>query len=210
MFGLTPTDLRSSIIDCGGSPASFNAELTRCKGRVVSCDPLYSLSAVDMCDQIETTYDTILNQTLQYRDRYVWDAIPTPEDLGRVRMAAMSQFLDDYEIGRQASRYRVGQLPRLPFAAGQFDLALCSHFLFTYSDRLTRSFRVESILEMGRVAREVRIFPLVDLSGQPSQWLKPVREDLERAGWWSELETARYKFQRGGNRCLRVRRHQPE
>jgi hypothetical protein len=37
-----------------------------------------------------------------------------------------------------------------------------SHLLFVYDDRLDFNFHKDSIVEMLRVAREVRIFPLVD------------------------------------------------
>ena len=41
-----------------------------------------------------------------------------------------------------------------------FDLALCSHLLFTYSKQLSASFHVEAVLEMCRVARESAFSPL--------------------------------------------------
>jgi len=44
MFALTPEDLRCSILDCAGGPASFNVEMTRKGYKVVSCDPVYLLS----------------------------------------------------------------------------------------------------------------------------------------------------------------------
>jgi len=45
MFALTPEDLRGRIIDCASGPASFNAEATGAGHQVISCDPLYRLSA---------------------------------------------------------------------------------------------------------------------------------------------------------------------
>ena len=60
-------------------------------------------------------------------------------------------------------RYRNGELPTLPFADRSFDLALSSHFLFLYTEQFDESFHSSSIAEMGRVADEVRIFPLLAL-----------------------------------------------
>ena len=45
MFALTPEDLKGRIFDCGAGPASFNAEATGAGHQVISCDPLYRLSA---------------------------------------------------------------------------------------------------------------------------------------------------------------------
>lgn len=41
MFALTGEDLRKRILGCGDGPASFNAELTRRGGAVVSAQGLY-------------------------------------------------------------------------------------------------------------------------------------------------------------------------
>jgi hypothetical protein len=77
-------------------------------------------------------------------------------------MAAMQQFLEDFPQGIQQGRYIISELPVLPFDTEQFDLALCSHFLFTYSDLLSQDFHLASIRELCRVAQEVRIFPLLN------------------------------------------------
>jgi len=45
-------------------------------------------------------------------------------------------------------------LPHLGFREGEFDIALWSHFLFTYSERLSVDFHVAAIEEMCRVAAE--------------------------------------------------------
>jgi hypothetical protein len=74
----------------------------------------------------------VLEQTRLNAGQFVWDAIPSVEDLGRVRMAAMRGFLEDYEQGKSEGRYVDAELPALPFPDASFDLALCSHLLFLY------------------------------------------------------------------------------
>jgi len=136
----------------------------------------------------------------------VWDgAIPDVDALKRVRMAAMSTFLDDYEQGRREGRYVVAGLPSLPFADGAFDLALCSHFLFLYSQQRDAAFHVESMRELCRVAREVRVFPLLALGGHRSPHLDSVGATLTDHGRHVTIEWVAYEFQRGGNEMLRVR-----
>lgn len=94
------------------------------------------------------------------RDRYVWDEIGSPRRMGELRMTAMQRFLDDFPQGLEKGRYRTDELPNLGFGDGAFGLALCSHFLFTYSEQLSIDFHVAAIREMCRVAGEARIFPL--------------------------------------------------
>jgi hypothetical protein len=97
-------------------------------------------------------------------------------------------------------------LPSLPFADGAFDLALCSHFLFLYSRQHDATFHVAAMRELCRVAREVRVFPLLALGGQPSPHMGAAREALTAEGWHSSIERVPYEFQRGGFEMLRVRR----
>jgi hypothetical protein len=83
--------------------------------------------------------------------------------MGEVRLATMERFLLDYAGGVRDGRYVAAELPRLPFGDGAFDLALCSHLVFLYAEQLSLAFHVESVIEMARTAREVRIFPLLAL-----------------------------------------------
>jgi hypothetical protein len=119
-------------------------------------------------------------------------------------MAAMRLFLDDYEAGLLAGRYVAAELPSLPFADREFDLALCSHFLFLYTDQLSEAFHVESALELCRTAREVRVFPLVSLAGEPSRHVEPVADAASRLGRRVDLVSVPYEFQRGANRMMRI------
>ncbi|WP_254721648.1 SAM-dependent methyltransferase [Kovacikia minuta] len=148
MFDLTQTDLQLRILDCGGGPASFNAEMTRQGYSVLSCDPVYQFSRDEIQRRIEETYPVIIQQVEVNQHCYVWREIQSPEHLGQVRMAAMRQFLEDFPPGKHQGRYRTHALPVLPFATRQFDLALCSHLLFTYSDHLSLDFHLDSIREL--------------------------------------------------------------
>ena len=81
----------------------------------------------------------------------------------------MTRFLADYRQAEPFGRYIAAELPQLPFADGVFDLAVCSHFLFLYSQHLSEDFHVASLAELCRVAREVRVFPLLELGNRPSR-----------------------------------------
>ena len=206
MFGLTAAELQGRILGCGDGPAAFNAEVTRQGGRVVSVDPLYRFSAPRIRERIAATYDAVLAQVRANQGDYVWTTIASVEELGRIRLAAMETFLADYEGGRPAGRYLAGELPSLPVAAGSFDLALSSHLLFLYSDHLAADFHVAAILEMLRVAREVRVFPLLTLAGAPSPHLPRVQRAMAQRGFRPEVRRVAYEFQRGGDEMLVIRR----
>jgi SAM-dependent methyltransferase len=206
MFDLTPQDLELRILDCGGGPASFNAELTERGGRVVSCDPIYRFGAPEIERRVEETYPVMLRGVEEEKERFVWTRIRSPAELGEVRLRSMRRFLEDFEGGMAEERYRADSLPALSFRQGEFDLALCSHLLFLYSDQFDVDFHLGSIRELLRVARQVRIFPLLDLAGKESAHLRPVTETLERAGYTPHVRPVPYEFQKSGDRMLVVER----
>lgn len=204
LFDLTRADLARSILGCGDGPACFNAEISAQGGRVVSVDPLYAFSPDEIRGRVDATYATIIGQVKQTQDHYIWREFAGPDDLGRVRLAAMETFLADYAAGLAKGRYRAGALPNLDFADGQFDLALCSHLLFLYSEQLGREFHLAAVEELLRVAREVRIFPVLALGGVPSPHLEPVMALAAIHGVHAELRPVGYEFMIGGNQVLRL------
>ena len=204
MFDLTPEQLKMRILDCAGGPASFNAEMTRQGYNVISCDPVYQFSADEIAQRIQETYPILINGVKANWKNYTWHDIQSPEEMGQIRMSAMQQFLEDFPFGLQQGRYVIGELPMLPFDTKQFDIALCSHFLFTYSDLLSLEFHLASIQELCRVAGEVRIFPLLNISGEISSLLLSVIKELAAQGYNWEIQQVPYEFQKGGNQLLRV------
>lgn len=204
MFNLTPENLKQQILDCAAGPASFNAAMNKQGLKVVSCDPIYQFTAQEIAQKIEETYDIIFEGVEANKHKYIWKKIKSPQELAQVRMAAMKEFLEDFPLGIQERRYLNYSLPNLPFQSKQFDLALCSHFLFTYSDLLTLDFHRQAITEMLRVATEVRIFPLLNISGKPSLFLQPLLEILPQQGYQVAIQKVEYEFQQGGNQMLIV------
>jgi SAM-dependent methyltransferase len=205
MFALADADLRKRILGCGDGPASFNALLTRQGGRVVSVDPLYQFSAADVRRRIMETFPEVMAQTRQNQHEFIWTNLKTVDELGRLRLAAMEEFLSDYPRGAAQGRYVAGELPHLPFAAGEFDLAVCSHLLFLYSAHLSSDFHMASIRELCRIAGEVRVFPLLELGARPSRHLQAVTANLTAAGYTVTIVPVPYEFQRGGNQMMQVR-----
>ena len=147
-----------------------------------------------------------LKQTRENRDDFVWKEFASIEALGWARLRAMARFLRDYPTGRESGRYLAAELPQLPFEHGSFQLALCSHFLFLYSDQLSERFHLDSVVELCRVADEVRIFPLVDLGNAPSRHVDAIIRAVKQLGRTAQIERVEYEFQRGGNQMMRIGR----
>lgn len=205
MFALSSADLAKRILGCADGPASFNAEMNCSRGSVISWDPLYEFSAVEIRQKIDSTYPLMLEQARQNTSEFVWTAdIPDADELGRRRRKAMDRFLEDYDVGRQEGRYVVAEFPAIPFANCSFDLAVCSHFLFLYGEQLSEQFHLESLQSLMRVATEARIFPLMELGAKPSRHVDPVARTLRSKGFRVEIETVSYEFQRGGNQMMRI------
>jgi hypothetical protein len=204
MFRLGTAELSEGVLDCGGGPSSFTAELAASGARVVSVDPIYAFAGSSIQARFEATMGPMLAQVRGTPDDWVWSYHRDPEDLCANRRAAIARFLSDYEAGLSERRYVLGELPELPFDPGSFGLAVCSHLLFLYSDLLSEKFHVQSVLELCRVAREVRIFPLLTLRGAPSPHLAAAQSALDAQGWTSEVVRVNYELQRGGNQMLRI------
>lgn len=210
MFALEDIDLSRKILGCADGPASFNAEATQRGSRVVSCDPLYRFDREPIRRRIDATFPEVMEQTRRNAAQFVWNEIPSIEALEGCRRKAMDTFLADYDQGRGQGRYFEAELPTLPFADASFDLALCSHFLFLYTDQLTESFHMRAIVEMCRVATEVRVFPLVALDALPSRYIAPVSAQLQEGGFGVSVERVPYEFQRGANQMMRIRGQQQD
>lgn len=205
MFHLTRSDFRASILDCAGGPSSFNAEMTGHHCRVVSCDPIYQFGVEEIRQRIQETYPAIVEKLEQNFARFVWQEITSPQQLGKLRMEAMDKFLADLERGIVEKRYITAELPDLPFDDRAFDLALCGHFLLSYSEQLSLEFHFEAIREMCRVAKEARIFPILEnFTGTRSWHLDPLLAQLTEQRYQVAIERVNYEFQKGGNEMLRV------
>jgi hypothetical protein len=206
MFALTEEELGLRILGCADGPAGFNAHMAERGRHMVSCDPLYQLTSNQIRNRIDTTYNEVIGKARQNLDKLVWTAIRSPDELGLVRAKAMGMFLADFEQGKREGRYVAAELPHLPFRPSTFDIAVCSHFLFLYSDNLTMEFHWQAVEAMCMVAREARIFPLLTYNAEPSPYFEPLVEKLTHSGYEASIECVPYEFLRGANQMLKVRR----
>ena len=145
MFNLTSQDHNKRILGCGDGPASFNAEMREKQHTVISIDPIYKFSKKEIKNRFDAVLDNIIEQINMTPNNWVWTYHRNSKNLRNNRIKVMEQFLLDYEIGKEENRYQEEKLPNLPYKNQEFDLALCSHLLFLYSDILSLDFHLESI-----------------------------------------------------------------
>ena len=160
MFNLSEGDLARDIVGVGDGPASFNALMHQRGTPIVSVDPIYRYSEAELRQRIQDTYDDVIAQARQNRDKFVWTHIASVDELAEIRMQAMEMFCRDFESGKQQGRYIDASLPDLPFPDGHFDLVLSAHLLFFYSANRDSVFHLNGIRELLRIGTEVRIFPI--------------------------------------------------
>jgi len=95
-------------------------------------------------------------------------------------------------------------LPQIPFRDREFDIAVCSHFLFLYSEQLSEEFHLRSLRELCRVAAETRVFPLLGLGGVKSRHVDMTVSCLRSERYYAVIEHVAYEFQRGGKQMVRI------
>lgn len=200
----TDVDKDKKILGCGDGPASVNGTLSHMGVEIISIDPIYQFTKAQIARRVEKTSSIVSEQLRANSDDFVWKNVKDVDTLIGLRLQAMNEFLDDYDAGKKAGRYRDEELPKLSFENKAFDLAWSSHFLFLYSEYFDLTFHKKAVLEMLRVAKEVRIFPLLDLKNNRSVHLEPLLVLLRDNGYDCEIQTSAYEFQKGAFEMLKI------
>jgi len=192
------------VLDVAGGVSSFCAEANQLGINVSSFDPIYSLPPEKIRERSEPDLESVY-RVIGSVPTYRWDYYKNPEYMRELRKRASTIFLEDYKT--HPERYVAGELPRLSFADGEFDLTLVSYFLFAYQDQLGYEFHRQSMLEIMRVTRgEARIYPTVTFEAQPSEYIPMLQADpaLHRFAF-TEIKTD-FEFLVNSNSFLRVTR----
>lgn len=203
MFDLKDTDLQQPLLDVAAGASSFNAELTHHGYHVISVDPLYQTTP----DAISTAVDVMQNQfeqrVLAYVDKFHWTRGNGPEDLLANQRDIAQSFIHDYAQGLLQGRYIDGALPQLPFSDYQFTMSLCANFIFDgpYQDQ---AFQLAAIKALTRVARETRIYPLLNAEGEICSHLGQLLLTLQAENYGVEVREVVFHVQKNGNAMLRV------
>lgn len=203
IFDIKDSELDLKILDYPGGIASFNAEMHQLGFDVVSTDVLYQKNESEMRAFAENFYVqqtgllNVLKERLQQSDPEYINAIVEKWQLSK------DIFLNDYATGKSELRYREIKGLNLDFEDHEFELALCSDFMF-HSESVHTASPEQHLQELCRVAEEVRIFPLLDEHGNISENLGPVMLKMQADNYGIEIREVPYTKIKGGNAMLRV------
>lgn len=203
MFALSDSELNGRLLEYGCGASAVNAELCD-KTRLISCDPLFTLDKGTLSTNVSLIFEDMVNLVGKHQDKFDFSRDGSLEALVVRRRQGMAEFFADYEKGKAEKRYVPVSDFTLPFTHFEFDFALSSHYLFADLDDQDVDFHLKVIRELARVAKEVRIFPLIDRHGQLSPFLGPVLLGLQQEGYGAEVREVSYHLQTKGNAMLRV------
>ena len=202
-FALSDVSPSARVLDCGSGPSSFAAEWGKTGRFVVAVDPIYRFFGRDLKAGFEPTAARMLAGMRKARERFLWDHYGSPEEVLRLRRDILNTFLCDFQSVTRRGRYVSGSLPGLPFRSKSFNLVLCSHLLFLYTAEFNLDTHLSFLRELLRVGREVRVFPLFDMAGEPSRHLDSSIQTVQR---WAnvELVSVPFEFRPGDSNMLRL------
>ncbi len=208
MFDLSETDLNARLLEYGSGASAVNKEMHQCdpssKKPMISCDPLFVLDKATLSLKVSLIFEDMVTEVKKHQDKFDFSHDGSLEALVAHRREGIATFFNDYEKGKIEKRYFALQDNKLPFTDFEFDFALSSHYLFADLEDQDVAFHLQAIRELARVAKEVRIFPLIDRHGELSPFLGPVLLGLQQDGYGVEVRNVNYHLQPKGNVMLRV------
>lgn len=204
MFDLSNDDLKSRLLEYGCGASAVNAELTKRSQEIVSCDPLFNLDKDTLYSKVSLVFADMTARIAKDKEKFDFSRYGSLDLLIDERQEGIAKFFSDYEKGKEENRYIGISDYVLPFADFTFDYALSSHYLFADLDDQDVEFHLQVIKELARVAKEVRIFPLIDRYNQPSPFLGPVLLGLQEDNYGVEVREVPFHLQPTGNAMLRV------
>jgi hypothetical protein len=204
MFDLSQKELNSNILEYGCGPSAVNTQQTQKNHKVTSCDPLFVLDKDTLSSKAVMIFADMAQQVKKEEDKFDFSRSGSYENLIAERQQGMKQFFADYTAGKAQGRYIGIADYHLPFADFTFDFALSSHYLFADLDDQTVDFHLSVLCELARVAKEVRVFPLIDREGKTSEFLGPVLLGLQQDNYGVEVREVAFHLHKTGNAMLRV------
>ncbi len=202
MFSLQDSELQGRLLEYGCGPSAINATLKNEVQSIISVDPLFSLDAAKLHEDCETSFNKRIEQIIQDKEAFDFSYYGSLDDLIAYRRQGLARFFQDYPAGRDEKRYLSPK--NLNFNDFSFDLALSSHYFFADAGENELALHLETISALANVAKEVRIFPLIDRFGQPSPLLGPVLLGLQQANLGVEICNVNYHLQPAGHAMLKV------
>ena len=194
-FDLSADEMRGKrVLDCSAGASSFVARLSRQGIDSVAVDPAYGMPRDRLAEVAAAGLRDGNAIAANHPGRFSWRWYGSVEAREKMRSRALAEFVLD--LAEHPDRYVVASLPSLPFDDAAFDLAVCSHLLFTWADQLGYDWHLAALRELLRVATEVRVFPTVlQGAGDPVPFWDQLMDQLRAGGVVLEIRRVDYEFQ---------------
>src|ERR1700677_919572 len=89
MFSLHAADLAAGVLDCGGGPSGFTAEISARGHRAGSVDPLYSHPGSEIRDRFDAVAGSLIEAVRATPGTWNWSFHRDPDGLLANRRAAL-------------------------------------------------------------------------------------------------------------------------
>jgi hypothetical protein len=203
IFDLSEASLTSRFLEYGSGVSAVNQELHQQGAWMVSCDPMFTLDCARFASQAAFIFEeAVASLRASKNEGDVSDA--RLDAFIASRRQGMAHFFSDYEQGKREGRYLAVTEDTLPFLDHTFDTALSTHYLFVDAEDHEVDMHLQTIRELARVAKEVRIFPLMDRHGHASSLLGPVLLGLQQEEYGVEVREVMPHRGTKGHAMLRV------
>lgn len=204
MFALSKKDLSLSILEYGCGLSAINQQLNGSAKKIVSIDPLFSKEKEDLFLESSIIFNDMIEIVKHDINKFNFEKYPDLDGFIAKRKLGIKKFFEDYDLGKKEGRYLKNDHFPIDFNDFTFDYALCSHYFFAGESKSDLKNYFEIIKELTRVAKEVRIFPLIDRFGQPAHLLGPLLLVLQNNNYGVEVKEVAYHLQPEGNAMLRI------
>ena len=203
MFALDADDLNKRIFNAASGVSSVAAEAT--DNNITSGDIIYQFDYETLADKCSADYDKTVVEVEKKAGMFNFDFYGGLNGHLEARKQAYTKFLADYRNDR--SKYIPLAFPHTNFTNDAFDLTLVSHLLFLYEEKLDYQFHKATIQELLRITRdEIRIFPLVNLTGARSAFVDKTINDKTFSECRFEIRKVDYSVFKNANEYLSIRK----
>lgn len=200
MFNFSESDLKKRIISFADGTSSFNSEMSKNNHNVISLDPIYQFEY----RELKLWIDAMVGSTLYGSDAHELKNTKEFEDIEKIRLQSIKDFMNDFPNGKIQNRYIYYEFPnKTVYDDLYFDIGLCANFLFLYS-QFGLDFHIKSIEEMLRLCKEIRIYPILDLTARKSCLLDEIINYFNPK-YLIEIVKVDYGFQNKGYEMLSIK-----
>ncbi|QTL97887.1 hypothetical protein GM661_07785 [Iocasia frigidifontis] len=205
MFALEELNLaKEKILDVASGVSSFGATAREDGYDVISSDRIYQFSADEIEDKCSNDLVEVMDKLKGIKELYKWKFFKNIDHLEKHREKAYKTFIKDFSQTKGVN-YKFVEYPGSNFRDKEFSISLVSHFLFMYDEHLDYDFHKRTLKELIRITKkEIRIFPLVNLKSEKSDFVQRIMEDKDFAKFRFKKEDVDYEFVKGGNQILKI------